>query len=208
MRTAWWICIAVVSTTGCMPSLHRIPADGRRRFYLTKESFQGNQAITACASGYHMASRFEILDVSVLQYDTGKGLTTDDSGAGPPSMAASYESPGPFGWIRTGGTSQFTNPTSVPGAASVNCATWSTNSPQAYGTVAFLTDRFTTDGNAVVPAWNGRAERCDVTARVWCVENSATRETGPPEPGRRRRWRGGAGGSAGGRIANGTISAA
>src|SRR5207245_10636606 len=95
MRTACWLCIPVVSTTGCMPSLHRIPANGRRRFYLTNESFQGNQAITACASGYHMASRFEILDVSVLQYDTGKGLTTDDSGAGPPSMAASYESPGP-----------------------------------------------------------------------------------------------------------------
>src|SRR5436309_14626346 len=113
-----------------MPSLHRIPADGRRRFYLTKESFQGNQAITACASGYHMASRFEILDVSVLQYDTGKGLTTDDSGAGPASTAAPYEPPRPVSCIRTGGTSQFTTLHSVPGAPSVTRASRSTNSPE------------------------------------------------------------------------------
>src|SRR5437867_5551570 len=190
MRTAWWICIAVVSTTGCMPSLHRIPADGRRRFYLTKESFQGNQAITACASGYHMASRFEILDVSGLDYDTGMGLTTDDSGSGPPSAAASYESPGPFGWIRTGGASQFTEPTGPPGSAAVNCATWSSNSAQAYGTVAYLTDRFIAENDSPAAPWNGRPQRCDVSCRVWCVQNVATGPPVFPGLGRRRRGRG------------------
>jgi len=189
MRTAWWwVCVLVAWTAACMPSFNRAAMDGRRRFYLTKASVQGNRALTACASGYHMASRFEILDVSLLEYDTGKGLTTDDSGSGPPSTAASYESPGPFGWVRTGGTSQFTNPTGATGSASMNCATWSSSSPQAYGTVAYLSDRFSTESNAAAPTWNGRPERCDVAVRVWCVESAATREAGPP--GRRRRWRG------------------
>ena len=191
-RAWWWVSALVMWTAACMPSLTRPAMDGRRRFYLTKGSFQGNRALTACAPGYHMASRFEILDVSVLAYDTSKGLTTDDSGSGPPSTAASYESPGPFGWIRTGGASQFTNPSGAPGStagsASLNCATWSSNSPQAYGTVAYLTDRFTAGNDS---AWSGRPERCDVTSRVWCVQNAATGDAVPPGPGRRRRWRGG-----------------
>ena len=195
MRTASrWVCVFLVSAAACLPPLHRSATDGRRRFYLTKGSAQGNRALTACAAGYHMASRFEILDVTALEYDTSKGLTTDDSGSGPPSTAASYESPGPFGWIRTGGASQFTNASGAPGSsagsASMNCATWSSNSPQAFGTVAYLTDRFS-ENNAATPAWNGRPERCDVTSRVWCVENVASREAGPPGSGRRRRWRGG-----------------
>ena len=50
------------------------PAWSGRRFYLTKNQLQGNQAINACASGYHMASYWEIHDLSTLQYDTSLGV--------------------------------------------------------------------------------------------------------------------------------------
>ena len=192
MRTApLWVCVLVAWTAACTWPVNRAAVEGRRRFYLTKASFQGNRALTACAPGYHMASRFEILDVSVLDYDTSMGLTTDDSGSGPPSMAASYESPGPSGWVRTGGASQFTDPTGAAGPASTNCATWSSDSPQAYGTVAYLTDRFTSENNSAAAAWNGRPQRCDVAARVWCVESAATRAALPSARGHRGHQRGG-----------------
>src|SRR5713101_2701163 len=81
---------------------------GPRRFYLTTATFQGNKVIDACARGFHMASRFEVLDVSTLRYDSRIGLTSDDSGSGPPSHAAAYGSQDPTGWVRTGGSSRFT----------------------------------------------------------------------------------------------------
>ena len=67
---------------------------GPREFYLTKTSFDGAHALTACASGFHMASLWEIFNVSVLEYDTSLGFTSADSGFGPPTVQN--------GWIRTG----------------------------------------------------------------------------------------------------------
>ena len=66
-----------------------------RKFYLTQNTFTGSQALTACADRYHMASLWEIFEVSTLRYDSENGLTLDDSGSGPPVAA---------GWARTGGT--------------------------------------------------------------------------------------------------------
>ena len=56
-----------------------------RKFYLSKQTFQGNQALHACAAGYHMASWWEIYDASAVEYDTTLWQTTDDSGSGPPT---------------------------------------------------------------------------------------------------------------------------
>jgi hypothetical protein len=64
-----------------------------RKFYLTQDGYDGSQALSACAQGYHMASLWEILDPSNLSYDTSLGATVADSGSGPPNGS---------GWIRTG----------------------------------------------------------------------------------------------------------
>ena len=69
-------------------------ADSRRAFYVTSVGHKGDAASTACESGFHMASIWEIIDVSNLRYDTARGFTRPDSGSGPPQWEE--------GWIRTG----------------------------------------------------------------------------------------------------------
>jgi len=195
MRTAVFglVGMMVIGTAGCAlvnrGATNAVQGKGLRSFYLTQATFQGNRALDACARGYHMASRFEILDVSMLYYDSSIGLTADDSGSGPPSAAAAYGSSGPTGWVRTGGTSRFTDATGGRGSASTNCAAWSSNSPEAYGTVAYLADRFTSEDNSSVPLWNGGSQRCDIPQHVWCIEDYAAKEMILPNPMRHRRWR-------------------
>lgn len=184
-------------TTGCLLlllavggcSLGRVPGvsgDGARRFYLTKSLVPGDQAAGACASGFHMGSRFELTDPSLLAYDTVLGLTTEDSGSGPPSAAAVYGAPGPLGWVRTGGSSQYSDPGGTPGSAFTNCSAWSTASHDAFGTIAFLGDHFG------APLWDGGSRRCDQTFHVWCVENRISPpESGSGEGERGRHRRGG-----------------
>lgn len=65
-----------------------------RRFYVTQDAFRGEHALNACTAGFHMASLWEIFDVTTLKYDTQLGRTLPDSGEGPPA--------GQRGWIRTG----------------------------------------------------------------------------------------------------------
>ena len=84
--------LAVSAVTLSVP----IQAEAKTKYYLTSVSVPGDAALTACDPGFHMASLWEIHDTSNLQYDTGRGLTQDDSGSGPPAA---------LGWIRTGGTS-------------------------------------------------------------------------------------------------------
>jgi len=181
------VALLLIVTASCGLVGRTGPACGRglRRYYLTKTTVPGNQALTACAAGFHMASRFEILDVSVLDYDPHLGFTTDDSGAGPPSAAAKYGSTAPSGWMRTGGGSQYTDATRAPGIAFTNCATWASNSHDAYGTVGWLTDRFTAADGAA--PWQGGSESCDLPQHVWCVENYPAREPELESGGRRHR---------------------
>ena len=195
MRTMALLALMVTGTAACTmvgrSAGRSVQGKGARSFYLTKETVQGNRALDACARGYHMASRFEIADVTVLTYDSTIGLTTDDSGSGPPSEAAPYGSPGPSGWVRTGGASRFTDSARAAGAAFTNCAAWSTNSPEAYGTVAYLTDRFTLESGSTAPLWNGGSERCDGAYHVWCIGDPADTGITPPPEGRHRHRRGG-----------------
>src|SRR5215510_6625763 len=154
---------------------------GLRPFYLTSRTFPGNKVLDACGRGYHMASRFELLDVGMLRYDGRLGFQTDDAGSGPPSHAAAYGTQDPSGWVRTGGSSRFTEATDQQGSALTNCAAWSTSSPEAYGTVAYLGDRFTVAGGAAAPVWNGGAERCDVPHHVWCIGDQPVEVERPPD---------------------------
>ena len=67
-------------------------------YYLTVNSFSGGDAITACDSGFHMASLSEIQDPSNLQYATrgtaAYDALVDGEGFEPPSDH--------MGWVRTG----------------------------------------------------------------------------------------------------------
>lgn len=97
-------------------------SDNRRAFYLTDSTWDGGSALSACAEGFHMASLFEILDVSNLRYarEIGDSVETDDAGTGPPSNA--------FGWVRTG-----ENSGSAGAAGQGNCNLWTGNSPERDG---------------------------------------------------------------------------
>src|SRR5262245_21260308 len=86
-----------------------------RRYYLTNTFHDGNEVLTACVAGYHMASLWEIQDPTALRYDNTLGFTRADSGAGPPS--------GAFGWIRTGWDSDLAG-----SVGSSNCIAYTSDS--------------------------------------------------------------------------------
>ncbi len=68
---------------------------GPRKFYLTKTLHTGAQALSACATGYHMASLWEIHDPTNLRYNTELGFTSgSDSGFGPPVWLLRLDSHG------------------------------------------------------------------------------------------------------------------
>lgn len=130
-----------------------------RQYYLTKDSYDGDQAdgtdgngAGVCASGYHFASLWEILDPSNLKYNTTLGWTRDDSGAGP----ATYD-----GWVRTGYNSYNSDT-----AGRANCNVWSTTS--GYGTRVRLTNDWTVQH---VHVWFVGTTGCSSTRYVWCVED-------------------------------------
>lgn len=147
-----------------------------RLFYLSKNRVQGNAARTACAVGYHMASLWEIYDVSALKYDTTNGQTTDDSGSGPPTNVN-------FGWIRTGMAS-FAG--SLDDAGQANCNVWTSNSQTVYGTAIGLSEgwRLTLTIRTAISPWIPELTRapgtgaaptgspsCATQQPVWCVQN-------------------------------------
>jgi hypothetical protein len=127
-----------------------------RRFYVTSSFHKGDTVLTACATGFHMASFWEISGVSDLRYDTSLGWTRIDSGFGAPVAT---------GWIRTGGDSA-----SIAAPGRGNCANWVSSSNSVYGTV--LTPEFRWDNPALqVHPWYSSASICNETWRVWCVED-------------------------------------
>ena len=128
-------------------------AGGVREYYLTTTTYNGANASTACAAGYHMASMWEILDPSSLRYNSVLGHARDDSGAGPPIDR---------GWVRTGYMSNNENY-----AGRANCSAWTTTA--GYGTTAILPNQWRADWEDLL-AWNVYTWLCNsTTARVWCV---------------------------------------
>jgi hypothetical protein len=134
-----------------------------RKFYLTKTFHAGNQALSACDTGYHMASLWEIHEPSNLRYDTGRGSLGVDSGSGPTSESV--------GWIRTGNT--LASAVANPGVA--NCNGWTTDSSGSNGTVAGLNIFWGPPpaGEQVsrVNPWNASAFQCNFQEPVWCVQD-------------------------------------
>jgi hypothetical protein len=132
---------------------------GSRRFYLSTLTRYGNAALTSCTTGYHMASMWEILDVSNLTYnaDLPTSKTRDDMGSGPPS--------GMVGWIRTGYSSSGS---STPGTG--NCKNWTSALSGDYGTAVRLTATWDTPPDPV-NLWSFESFTCDINVSVWCVED-------------------------------------
>jgi hypothetical protein len=140
------------------------PPSPVREFYITPHTFDGSHVLTACATGFHMASVWEIHEPSNLRYDTGRGLKLADSGAGPPA--------GPAGWIRTGYLSAGSTSGS-PGET--NCKAWTSNNSADMGAVAGLAPGYWGGGSPTSPIapWTALSDTCDRANvyGVWCVQN-------------------------------------
>jgi hypothetical protein len=130
-------------------------AAATRQFYLTETFANGSQALGACAPGYHMASLWEILDVSNLRYDIDLGQSRADSGAGPPTYL--------IGWARTGYSSSGAG---APGQ--VNCQAWTSPLSNDSGTVLSLDSTWWSTPNGLA-TWDTGAFPCNEAWRVWCV---------------------------------------
>jgi hypothetical protein len=128
---------------------------GTQRFYLTKTTFDGGQALNACSEGYHMASMWEIHDVSHLEYDTIRGHDVGDGGSGPPT--------GLFSWVRTGAPAANSGP--IGGS---NCNAWAPGMTDGSGTFARLEDTW---GFDVAHSWSSGGGSCGDARPVWCVED-------------------------------------
>jgi len=109
--------------------------------------------LTACVSGFHMASFYEIFDMSNLRYDTARGMINSDSGNGPFK--------GLYGWVRTGGSESISI---EPGIG--NCDVWTSVSASDNGTLTKLSD----DWANPMP-WDTTTATCDLAIRVWCIED-------------------------------------
>jgi len=144
-------------------TLQRTASLTRKSYYLSAFTAFGNTAIQGCINGYHMASLWELVDLSALDYLNFPflALTKADSAGGPPSGIA--------GWVRTGydndGTSQ---------GGRANCFTWSSNSSSDFGSVAGLQSlwddlSFSNPPTLIGDGWRGFGQRCDVSTAVWCV---------------------------------------
>jgi hypothetical protein len=134
--------------------------DPRRSYYLTQTTHNRSQALSACGSGYHMASLWKILDPSNVKYDTQLAITNGGSGLGPPSVLR--------GWVRTGFSSSEPG-TFEPGRA--KCAAWTIGDNSQAGTFVSLNQEWDggsfTNVNQFIPNVAG----CQSLAQVWCVQD-------------------------------------
>ena len=140
-----------------------------RHYYLTKTGVTGNGALTACATGYHFASFAELSDLSDITYNKTLGQNAPDSGSGPPVFINSSGSSVGAGWIRTGAPSIATAPANAGDVA--NCGLWTSANSGDYGEVAFLSLFENTVGTARAPVLNFITPTCNISVRVWCVQN-------------------------------------
>jgi len=139
----------------CVEDYH--PSWNVGSYYLTMDTYNGAEMLSACTNGYHVASMWEILDPSALVYDTSLGYTQADSGQGPPSYQWAH------GWIRAGNWAADGSP--VAGVA--NCQAWTSNSPNAYGTFIDIRSDWTVERD--IGIWLAFAGACNIERRVWCV---------------------------------------
>jgi len=131
--------------------------DARRSFYLTKASFKGGGALTACTTGYHMASIWEIKETTFLKYHNRLGRNSGDSnlGGGPPGLGLDEKA---IGWVRLG--TKGVN----------NCRNWTSSNQDQKGSWAALT--LSGDNQ---PVWyinsNISCNGAPLSVGVWCVQD-------------------------------------
>jgi hypothetical protein len=151
--------VANLQTAGVAQSLQSTAATTAlmRGYYLTKAFYTGDIPSYACADGYHMASLWEIIDPSNLDYNTDLGYTTPDSGQGPPTWLSTA-------WMRTGydSTGDVTD-----AAGQANCNAWSSAGASDWGTYVYLNDQW--DVEVDVSVWRATTGLCTNELRVWCV---------------------------------------
>ena len=142
-----------------MPESRLVP-----RCTITVASFTGGDAITACDSGFHMASISEIQDPSNLQYANRSTAAydslVDGQRLGPPSDR--------MGWVRTG---SFL-PAGVPDYCDFSMSSFE----QQTGTTMSrrtLWDHPSTElqASAAPSWWYTTQESSSQPESVWCVEN-------------------------------------
>jgi hypothetical protein len=142
-----------------------VPSVPLRKYGLSTTLVDGSQALTACPAGYHMATLFEIFNFTDLAFDDfGNSFSGYDRTGGPPGQ------PGGNGWVRTGTLSSSSD---IAGVG--NCNLWTSNSAAGYGTFVgpefdWRTSTGTSSFNFVAP-WRAGTTTCDVSGRVWCVQN-------------------------------------
>jgi hypothetical protein len=129
---------------------------GPHQFYLTRGNYDGDEALMACAEGYHFASLWEIMDLSALRYNTDLGKSRDDSGQGPPAQ---------HGWVRTGYAG---NSAGIAGRG--NCNGWTSDLFADSGTYVFLPSDWT-GGEEDLMGWAVASAACSGIQPVWCVED-------------------------------------
>jgi hypothetical protein len=112
-----------------------------------------------------MASRWELMDLSSLEYDLSRGTALADSGTGPPVSFS--QSPAPaYGWAHMG-TNAYDS--SNFGLGTANCQAW-TNSASGVGTVLHLAPFWAESAGGHTP-WTLGSHPCGNPNRVWCVED-------------------------------------
>jgi hypothetical protein len=147
--------------TAASPQAPSAGSTGLRQYYLTQGLYNGAQPTTACASGYHMASLWEIWDTSNLEYNATLGYNSvADQGGGPPTL---YGTDHVSGWVRTGASA---NAYGVSGK--INCNNWTFPGGSTFesGTIIYLDEDWTT-----IEGWKATDRDCGFPNHVWCVEN-------------------------------------
>jgi len=157
-------------TTGAVTELEATVNAGvqvkPKMYYLTRNIFDGGDAIKACDSGFHMSSISEIQDPSHLQYamsNSSAYVPARDEGSEPPAALD--------GWVRTGLPSAFLDPFS----RSDDCDLYTTRSIAVSGTTVHLLSLWDVDVPNTNPDpvrwWISSATTCASNLRVWCVED-------------------------------------
>lgn len=169
-------------TTGALTELLEtvnagVPAKAKM-YYLTRNSFDGGDAITACDSGFHMASLFELRGPTELQYATSLSsayVPARDQGSGPPTPHD--------GWVRPGFSAAL--PADLL-RGSDNCDFWTTRALEVFGTTVhrptlnnYDPDTYYDDSITYTEMdrwWIASATTCAANVRVWCLEDPENEE--------------------------------
>jgi hypothetical protein len=150
-------------------ALTPLSSGGMRQYYLSRSYVQADGTLSACASGYHFASIWEIADPSSLKYNTTLGQESSDSGQGPPTALKYIGRTIPaLGWVRTGHSSD-----SGSSSGQANCNVWSSKTGFQAGTVASLPTDWT-GGEQDIGVWNTGTRSCDFLTNVWCVQDDSS----------------------------------